>query len=168
MEVCFAKNHQPNLPHPDYVGKSAAKSKYADSVVELDARVGRIMDAIRELGVAENTLVVYTVDNGTWQDVYPDCGYTPFRGTKGTVREGGSRIPTFAWWPGKIPAGGKSHDILGTLDLMPTLARLAGSRCPGRTVPASRPSSTATTWAPSSSARANPNGRRGSISPRTS
>jgi arylsulfatase len=130
MEVCFAKNHQPNLPHPDYVGKSAAKSKYADSVVELDARVGRIMDAIRELGVAENTLVVYTVDNGTWQDVYPDCGYTPFRGTKGTVREGGSRIPTFAWWPGKIPAGGKSHEILGTLDLMPTFAKLAGVELP--------------------------------------
>ena len=88
------------------------------------------MDAIRELGVAENTLVVYTVDNGTWQDVYPDCGYTPFRGTKGTVREGGSRIPTFAWWPGKIAAGGKSHDILGTLDLMPTFAKLAGVELP--------------------------------------
>ena len=130
MEVCFAKNHQPNLPHPDYVGKSAAKSKYADSVVELDARVGRIMDAVREQGIAENTLVVYTVDNGTWQDVYPDCGYTPFRGTKGTVREGGSRIPTFAWWPGKIAAGGESHDILGTLDLMPTFAKLAGVELP--------------------------------------
>ena len=109
MEVCFAKNHQPNLPHPDYVGKSAAKSKYADSVVELDARVGRIMDAVRELGIAENTLVVYTVDNGTWQDVYPDCGYTPFRGTKGTVREGGSRIPTLAWWPGKISRAAASR-----------------------------------------------------------
>lgn len=130
MEVCFAKNHQPNLPHPDYAGKSAAKSKYADSVVELDARIGRIMDAIRGAGVAENTLVVYTVDNGTWQDVYPDCGYTPFRGTKGTVREGGSRIPTFAWWPGKIAAGGKSHDLLGTLDLMPTFAKLAGVELP--------------------------------------
>ena len=130
MEVCFAKNHQPNLPHPDYVGKSAAKSKYADSVVELDARVGRIMDAVREQGLAENTLVVYTVDNGAWQDVYPDCGYTPFRGTKGTDREGGSRIPTFAWWPGKIAAGGESHDILGTLDLMPTFAKLAGVELP--------------------------------------
>jgi arylsulfatase len=130
MEVCFAKNHQPNLPHPDYVGKSAAKSKYADSVVELDARIGRVMDAVRSLGIAENTLVVYTVDNGAWQDVHPDCGYTPFRGTKGTVREGGSRIPTFAWWPGKVPAGGESHDILGTLDLMPTFAKLAGVDLP--------------------------------------
>ncbi|MFL5201314.1 MAG: sulfatase-like hydrolase/transferase, partial [Microvirga sp.] len=82
------------------------------------------------LGIAENTLVVYTVDNGAWQDVYPDCGYTPFRGTKGTVREGGSRIPTFAWWPGKIAAGGESHDILGTLDLMPTFAKLAGVELP--------------------------------------
>jgi arylsulfatase len=130
MEVCFAKNHQPNLPHPDYAGKSAAKSKYADSVVELDARVGRILDTVRELGIAENTMVVYTVDNGTWQDVYPDCGYTPFRGTKGTVREGGSRIPTFAWWPGKIPAGSKSHEILGTLDFMPTFSKIAGVELP--------------------------------------
>ena len=130
MEVCFAKNHQPNLPHPDYVGKSEAKSKYADSVVELDARVGRVMDAVRDLGIAQDTLVVYTVDNGTWQDVYPDCGYTPFRGTKGTVREGGSRIPTLAWWPGKIKPDSDSHDILGTLDLMPTFAKVAGVDLP--------------------------------------
>jgi arylsulfatase len=130
MEICFAKNHQPNLPHPDYVGKSAAKTKYGDSVVELDARVGRVMDTIRSLGIAENTLVVYTVDNGTWQDVYPDCGYTPFRGTKGTVREGGSRIPTLAWWPGKVVAGADNHDILGTLDLMPTFAKVAGVELP--------------------------------------
>ena len=130
MEICFAKNHQPNLPHPDYVGKSAARSKYADSVVELDARVGRVLDTVRSLDIAENTLVVYTVDNGTWQDVYPDCGYTPFRGTKGTVREGGSRIPTLAWWPGKVPAAADNHDILGTLDLLPTFAKVAGVGMP--------------------------------------
>ncbi len=130
MEICFAKNHQPNLPHPDYVNKSTGKNKYADCVVELDARVGQIMDKIRSLGISENTLVIYTVDNGTWQDVYPDCGYTPFRGTKGTVREGGSRIPTMMWWPGTIKPGSQNHDILGTLDFMATFATLAGVDLP--------------------------------------
>jgi len=61
-----------------------SKSKYADSIVELDTRIGRVMDRLRELGLDKNTLVFYTTDNGAWQDVYPDAGYTPFRGTKGT------------------------------------------------------------------------------------
>ena len=51
-----------------------------------------------------NTLVFWTTDNGAWQDVYPDAGYTPFRGTKGTDREGGNRVPAIAWMPGKIKA----------------------------------------------------------------
>lgn len=130
MEISFAKNHQPNLPHPDFEGKSAGQNKYADCIVELDTRIGRIMDEVRKMGIAENTLIIYTVDNGTWQDVYPDCGYTPFRGTKGTVREGGSRIPTMAWWPGKIKPGTQNHDILGTLDFMATFAALTGQDLP--------------------------------------
>ena len=65
-----------------------SKSKYAESIVELDTRIGRIMDKLRVLGLDKNTLVFYTTDNGAWQDVYPDAGYTPFRGTKGTVRGG--------------------------------------------------------------------------------
>jgi arylsulfatase A-like enzyme len=104
MHINFMKVHQPNLPHPDYIGKSELKSKYGDSLHELDARVGRIMDKVRELGIGDNTLVIFTTDNGAWQDVYPDAGYTPFRGTKGTVREGGVRVPAIAWWPGKIEA----------------------------------------------------------------
>ena len=130
MSINFAKNHQPNLPAPDFAGKSAAKSKYADAVVELDAHIGQIMDKIRELGIEKNTFVIYTVDNGAWQDVYPDCGYTPFRSTKGTVREGGSRVPAMAWWPGKIKAGRDSHAIVGGLDLMATFASLAGVKLP--------------------------------------
>ena len=99
------KVHQPNMPAPEFEHKSISKSKYADSVVELDTRIGRIMDKLRELGLDKNTLVFYTTDNGAWQDVYPDAGYTPFRGTKGTVREGGNRVPAIAVWPGKIKAG---------------------------------------------------------------
>jgi len=106
------------------------KSKYGDSLYELDARVGRIMDKVRELGIADNTLVIFTTDNGAWQDVYPDAGYTPFRGTKGTVREGGSRVPAIAWWPGKIKAGSRNYDILGSLDFMATFANLAGLPLP--------------------------------------
>ena len=99
------KVHQPNMPAPEFEHKSMSKSKYADSVVELDTRIGRIMDKLRALGLDKNTLVFYTTDNGAWQDVYPDAGYTPFRGTKGTVREGGNRVPAIAVWPGKIKAG---------------------------------------------------------------
>jgi len=130
MSINFMKVHQPNMPHPDYVHKSLSKSKYADSVVELDARIGRIMDKVRALGLDKNTLVFYTTDNGAWQDVYPDAGYTPFRGTKGTVREGGNRVPAIAWMPGKIVAGAKNHDILGGLDLMATFAAVAGVKLP--------------------------------------
>ncbi|MDF7658700.1 arylsulfatase [Erwiniaceae bacterium L1_54_6] len=126
MSINFMKNHQPNMPDPDFIGKSMSKSKYADSMVEMDARVGHIMDKIRSLGLDKNTLVVFTTDNGAWQDVYPDAGYTPFRGTKGTDREGGSRVPAIAWMPGKIKADVKNHDIVGGLDLMATFASVAG------------------------------------------
>ena len=130
LSVNFMKVHQPNLPHPDFIHQSPSKSKYADSIVELDARVGAIMDKVRELGLEEDTLVFWTTDNGAWQDVYPDAGYTPFRGTKGTVREGGNRVPAIAWWPGKIAAGVKNHDIVGGLDLMATFSALAGVALP--------------------------------------
>ncbi len=130
MNVNFMKVHQPNMPHPDYQGKSMMKSKYADSLVELDARVGHIMDKVRQLGIANNTLILFTTDNGAWQDVYPDAGYTPFRGTKGTVREGGARVPALAWWPGKIKAGTRNYDIIGSLDFMATFANLSGVKLP--------------------------------------
>ena len=130
INVNFMKVHQPNLPAPEFQLKSMSKSKYADSVVELDTRIGRIMDKLRALGLDKNTLVVYTTDNGAWQDVYPDAGYTPFRGTKGTVREGGNRVPAIAIWPGRIKADAKNHDIVGGLDLMATFAKLAGVDLP--------------------------------------
>ena len=130
ININFMKNHQPNLPAPEFEHKSPSKTKYADAVVELDTRIGHIMDKLRELGLDKNTLVFYTVDNGAWQDVYPDAGYTPFRGTKGTDREGGNLVPTIAVWPGKIKAGMRNHDILGGLDLMATFASVAGVKLP--------------------------------------
>ncbi|XZG69188.1 arylsulfatase [Chitinibacteraceae bacterium HSL-7] len=130
INVNFMKVHQPNLPAPEFEHKSLSKSKYADSVVELDTRIGRIMAKLKELGLDQNTLVFYTTDNGAWQDVYPDAGYTPFRGTKGTVREGGNRVPAIAVWPGKIKPGTKNHDIVGGLDLMATFASAGGIKLP--------------------------------------
>src|SRR3954451_7053871 len=72
------------MPAPEFEHKSMSKSKFADSVVENDTRIGRIIDKVRALGLDKNTYVFWTTDNGAWQDVYPDAGYTPFRGTKGT------------------------------------------------------------------------------------
>ncbi len=129
MSINFMKVHQPNMPHPDFVHKSMSKTKFADSIVENDTRIGRVMDKVRQLGIDKNTYVFWTTDNGAWQDVYPDAGYTPFRGTKGTVREGGNRVPAFAWGP-KIKPGSKNHDILGGLDYMATFAALAGVKLP--------------------------------------
>jgi arylsulfatase A-like enzyme len=130
MSINFAKNHQPNVAAKGYEGKSPAKSKYADAVQEMDHHVGQIMDKIDELGIGENTLIIYTVDNGAWQDVYPDAGYTPFRGTKGTDREGGSRVPAYAKWEGVIEPGSDNYDIVGGLDYMATFASLAGVELP--------------------------------------
>ena len=130
MSVNFAANHQPNLPSPDFVNASDVKNKYGDKVVELDSVTGMFLDKVKELGIEENTLIVYTVDNGAWQDVHPDSGMTPFRGTKGTDREGGWRVPAFFKWTGKIEPGSKSTDIVGGTDLMATFANLAGVDLP--------------------------------------
>jgi arylsulfatase A-like enzyme len=129
MSINFMKVHQPNLPAPDFIHKSMSKSKYADSIVEADTRIGHVIDKVRQLGLDKNTYIFWTTDNGAWQDVYPDAGYTPFRGTKGTDREGGSRVPAIAWGP-KIKAGSRNYDIVGGLDYMATFAALAGVKLP--------------------------------------
>ena len=129
MSINFMKVHQPNMPAPDFIHKSAAKSKFADSIVENDARIGHIVDKLRELGLDKNTYVFWSTDNGAWQDVYPDAGYTPYRGTKGTDREGGARVPALAWGPG-IKPGSRNSDIVGGLDYMATFASLAGVKLP--------------------------------------
>ncbi len=130
ISVNFMKVHQPNLPAPEFKHKSLSKTNFADSIVELDARVGNLLKKLDDLGFSDNTVVFFTTDNGAWQDVYPDSGYTPFRGTKGTVREGGNRVPAFVRWPGKIAPYSKNDDILGGLDLMATFAKLAGIELP--------------------------------------
>jgi arylsulfatase len=77
ISINFMKVRQPNMPAPEFQGKSLSKSKYADSLVENDTRIGHILDKIRQLGLDKNTLVFWTTDNGAWQDVYPVCGLHP-------------------------------------------------------------------------------------------
>ena len=130
INVNFMKVHQPSMPHPDFIGSSISKTNYADSLVEIDARVGEILDKLDEPGMADDTIVFWTTDNGAWQDVYPDAGCTPFRGTEGTVREGGNRVPAIVRWPGKVAPDTKSAAIVGGLDLMATFAGVAGVDLP--------------------------------------
>lgn len=130
MSINFVANHNPSLPSKGFKGASDIGNVYGDKVVELDTYVGQILDKIEELGLSENTLVMYTVDNGAWQDVHPDSGMTPFRGSKGTDRDGGWRVPAMFMWKGKIPVGSKSGEIAGGLDLMATFAALAGVELP--------------------------------------
>lgn len=130
INVNFMKVHQPSMPHPDFEHKSISKSKFADSIVELDARIGNIVNKLDELGLKDNTIVFWTTDNGAWQDVYPDAGYTPFRGTKGTVREGGNRVPAIVRWPGHVEPDTKSAAVVGGLDLMATFAATADIKLP--------------------------------------
>ncbi len=123
MDVNFMKMHNPNNPAPKFAGKSRL-GNYSDSLLELDDNIGRIMDAIR--AEAPNTIVIVTADNGAWQDAYPDAGTTPFRGEKGSAFEGGWRVPALMWWPGRIPAGAKYHEMTSHMDCWATLASMVG------------------------------------------
>ena len=122
--------HADNHPSKAFKGKSDSKYQYKDNVVEVDALTGRMVKALEEAGVADNTFVFFTSDNGPQNDAWPDGGYTPFRGTKGTDREGGSRVPALAWWPDTIKAGSDSHEIVGGLDMLATFTTIAGVPLP--------------------------------------
>lgn len=130
MYLCFMKVHNPNNPSPRFKGKSPGTGRYLDSLMELDDNSGQVLQAIREAGIAENTLVVWTTDNGAWIDAWPDAGYTPFRGMKGTSFEGGFRCPAIAWWPGHIKPGTVANEIMSHMDWWPTFVKLAGGAPP--------------------------------------
>jgi arylsulfatase len=99
---------------------------YPDGMVEHDAHVGQVLAALDELGLAENTIVMYSTDNGAEKFTWPDGGQSPFRGEKNTNWEGGYRVPTAIRWPGVIPAGTVSNDIFAHEDMLPTLVAAAG------------------------------------------
>jgi arylsulfatase A-like enzyme len=127
MDVNFMKMHQPNNPNKKFAGRTRL-GNYSDAMLELDDNIGRVMDAIR--AEAPNTIVVVTVDNGAWQDGYPDSGQSPFRGTKGSVFEAGWRVPALMWWPGHIPAGAKYGEMMSHIDCWSTLASMVGIKPP--------------------------------------
>lgn len=126
LEHCFMKVHADNFSNPDLIGVSAAKYAYKDAVVEVDMHIGKIVEALKEAGVLENTFIFVTSDNGPQMDAWPDAGYTPFRGAKGTTFEGGVRIPGIAYWPGMIKLGRESDDVFDLMDLFGTALNLAG------------------------------------------
>ncbi len=117
--------HFPIYPGKKWAGKSP-NGIYSDWVEETDWSVGRVLDTLRQLSLADRTLVIFTSDNGgTARGLN-----TPLRGNKGSTWEGGVRVPTIAWWPGKIPAGTASDAIAGMFDILPTFATLSGGRVP--------------------------------------
>jgi arylsulfatase len=122
----FMKVHADNHDNPDYPGLSAAKYAYKNAIVEVDMHIGNIVKALEEEGVLENTFIFITSDNGPQMDGWPDSGYTPFRGAKGTTWEGGVRIPGIAYWPGMIKADRESDQIFDLMDLFGINLRLAG------------------------------------------
>jgi arylsulfatase A-like enzyme len=127
--------HTPIVPGAAFQGKSA-NGRFGDWVEEVDASVGRVLDALRELKLEQNTLVLFTSDNGPWLIKGSDGGVAgPLRGGKGSTWEGGVRVPTIAWWPGRIPAGTTCDTVAATIDLLPTLVNLAGGVLPtGRVI----------------------------------
>src|SRR5262249_30164599 len=99
---------------------------YADGMVEHDGMVGQLLKKLDDLGIADNTIVVYTTDNGAEVMTYPDGGTTPFRGEKDTCWEGGFRVPMLIRWPGLIKPGTVINEYFAHEDLMPTFAAAAG------------------------------------------
>src|SRR5215470_5108630 len=91
-----------------------------------EEHVGMLLDKLDQLGVADNTIVIYTTDNGFELLYWPDGGYAPFRGEKGTTWEGGVRVPCLLRWPGVVPAGTVSNALQSHEDLYVTLAAAAG------------------------------------------
>jgi len=116
--------HVPLHVSEAFRGRSGA-GLFGDVIEELDWSVGEILKTIKELGLEKNTLVIFTTDNGA-----ASGSAAPLRAKKGSLYEGGIRVPCIMWWPGKIPAGRVCSEVAATIDLLPTLAFLAGTRPP--------------------------------------
>jgi arylsulfatase A-like enzyme len=126
MEHCFMKVHADNFPNSKLKGSSAAKYYYKEAVAEVDLHIGSIVRALTDAGVLDNTFIFVTSDNGPQMDSWPDSGYTPFRGAKGTTFEGGVRVPGIAYWKDMIHPGRQSDGLFDLMDLFGTALTLAG------------------------------------------
>jgi arylsulfatase len=110
---------------PKNVGKSG-QDAYSDRMVVHDEQIGMMLDKLDQLGIADNTIVMYSTDNGPENDTWPDGATTPFRSQKDTNWEGGWRVPAFFRWPGKIKAGSVLNGLMSHIDMLPTLLAAAG------------------------------------------
>ncbi len=126
LEHAFMKVHADNFPSKAFEGRSASKYPYKDAVVEVDAYIGEIVQALADAGVLENTFVFVTSDNGPQMDSWPDSGFAPFRGAKTTPWESGVRVPAIAYWKGMIEPGRETDDLFDLMDLFNTSLSLAG------------------------------------------
>jgi arylsulfatase A-like enzyme len=137
--VPYTQTHYPAIPHPDFKGKTG-NGTWADILTQIDAYNGMLLDAVDDLGIRDNTIFIFTADNGpealpvgtsSKTIVYPIQGSAgPWRGSLFTGFEGSLRVPFAARWPGKIPAGSVSNEIIHEMDLFPTFARIAGGKVP--------------------------------------
>lgn len=114
-------------PKPESIGQAGRwQSPYHDTMIDHDKVVGALLDQLDDLGIAENTIVIYSTDNGPHMNTWPDGAMTPFRNEKNSNWEGAFRVPEMIRWPGKIAAGAVSTDIVAHLDWLPTLLAAAG------------------------------------------
>jgi arylsulfatase len=104
----------------------SGQDEYSDGMVEHDMHIGQFLKVLDELGIADNTIVFYSTDNGVHMNTWPDAGMTPFRGEKNTNWEGGWRVPAYVRWPGKIEAGSYTNEIVHHMDWLPTFLAAAG------------------------------------------
>jgi arylsulfatase len=128
--ISWTRPHNPNLVTEEFAGRSRI-GDYGDSVIELDHNTGRVLEAIRDAGIEDNTIVVWISDNGPWKTmVWPDGGCAgPFRGELGSAWEGSIRTAGMIKWPRRIKPG-KTNEMISIMDFFPTLAKFAGADVP--------------------------------------
>ncbi|MCC6493582.1 MAG: sulfatase [Pirellulales bacterium] len=132
LYVPHSMMHVPLFVSQEFEGKSGA-GLYGDAVTEIDWSVGEILAAIKRHGIDEQTLVIFTSDNGPWLNFGDHAGSAgPLREGKGTMFEGGYRVPCIMRFPGQIPAGTQCDELCVTIDLLPTVARLIGAELPSQ------------------------------------
>jgi arylsulfatase len=125
--VNFTHMHFRTHPKPESVGQSGRwMSEYADVMIDHDRNVGTVLDALDRLGLADDTFVMYSTDNGPHMNSWPDGAMTPFRNEKNSNWEGAYRVPAMVRWPGEIEAGSVSNEIISHLDWLPTFLAMAG------------------------------------------
>lgn len=127
--IPYTQVHLPTIPNPDYAG-TTGNGRWADVLAEIDGQAGKLLDAIDELGIEDDTVFIWMSENGP-EEIYPHQGTAgPWRGTYFTGLEGSLRTPFLIRWPGKIEAGSKHNEIMHITDLYPTLANMAGAKVP--------------------------------------